>query len=232
VWAIRFEFIADLEVIGLGSSAVVGLYSDSQSQTNSSLTIPSPTGSIHQASLSQLGVYSGSNNEANSNPPNPLPTESIHQALSHENSIIAGACATSQVHQSDELAVTQEGTAGSKGQGAKKNTDCWYRPPDIVEWVLQTLEFIGLDPCADNHKHVPAKIHYTKADGGLTCEWIGKVFMNSPYSCSGKWIAKLQAEFDSGFRRRDASSSPRCYRYQAAITFVEHPSYLLLEGTN
>jgi hypothetical protein len=120
VWAIRFEFIADLEVLGLGSSAVVGLYSDSQSQTNSSLTIPSPTGSIHQASLSQLGVYSGSDNEANSNPPNPLPTESIHQALSHENSIIAGARATSQVHQSNELAVTQDGTAGSKGQGAKK----------------------------------------------------------------------------------------------------------------
>jgi len=70
-------------VLGLGSSAVIGLYSDSQSQTNSSLAIPSPTGSIHQASLSQLGVYSDSDNEANSNPPNPLPTESIHQALSH-----------------------------------------------------------------------------------------------------------------------------------------------------
>ena len=66
MWAIRFEFIADLEVLGLSSSAVVGLYSDSQSQTNSSLAIPSPTGSIHQASLSQLGVYSDSDNEANS----------------------------------------------------------------------------------------------------------------------------------------------------------------------
>ena len=138
MWAIRFQFIADLEVLGLGSSAVVSLYSDSQSQTNSSLAIPSPTGSIHQASLSQLGVYSDSDNEANSKAPNPLPTESIHQALSHENSIIAGAYASFQVHQSDELAVTQDGIAGSKGQGAKKNTDCSYRPPAIVELVLQT----------------------------------------------------------------------------------------------
>ncbi len=198
MWAIRFEFIADLEVLGLGSSAVVGLSSDSQSQTNSSLAIPSPTGSIHQALLFQLGVYSDSDNEANNNSPNPLPTESIHQTLSHENSIIAGVCATSQVHQSDELAVTQDGIAGSKGQGTKKNTDCWYRPPDIVELALQTLGFIDLDPCADNHKHVPAKVHYTEADDGLTCAWIGKVFMNSPYSYPGKWIAKLQAELDSG----------------------------------
>ena len=198
MWATRFQFIADLELLGLGSSAVVGLYSNSQSQTNSSLAIPSPTGSIHQASLSQLGVYSDSDNEANSKAPNPLPAESIHQALSHENSIIAGAYATSQVHQSDELTVTQGGIAGSKRQGAK-NTDCWYRSPDLVELLLQTLGFIGLDldPCADNHKHVPAKVHYTKADDGLTCEWIGKVFMYSSYSCPNQWIAKLQAEFDS-----------------------------------
>ena len=228
MWAIRFEFIADLEVLGLGSSAGVGLYSDSQNQTNSSLAIPSPTGSIHQASLSQLGVYSDSDNEANNNCPNPLPSEIIHQALSHENSIIAGAYATSQVHQSDELAVTQDRIAGSKGQGAKKNTDCWYRPPDIVELVLQTLGFIDLDPCADNHKHVPAKVHYTEAEDGLTCKWIGKVFMNSPYSCPGKWIAKLQAEFDSG----KVEESPRCYRYQVATAFVGHPSYLLLEWPN
>jgi hypothetical protein len=178
VWAIPFQFIADLEVLGLGSSAVVGLYSDSQSQTNSSLAIPSPTGSIHQASLSQLGVYSDSDNKTNNNSPNLLPIESIHQALSPENSIITGAYATSQVHQSDKLAVTQDRIAGSKGQSAKKNTDCWYRPPDIVELVLQTLGFIDLDPCADNHKHVPAKVHYTEAEDGLTCKWIGKVFMN------------------------------------------------------
>jgi len=64
--------------------------------------------------------------------------------------------------------------------------------------VLQSLGFIDLDPCADNHLDVPAKIHYTEADDGLTREWIGKVFMNSSYCCPGKWIAKLQAEFDSG----------------------------------
>jgi hypothetical protein len=164
-------------VLGLGSSAVVGLSSDSPSQTNSSLAIPSPTGSIHQAEIMKLGVYSDSDNEANNNYPNLLPIESIHQALSHENSIITGAYATSQVHHSDELAVTQDRIAGSKGQGAKKNTDGWYRPPDIVELVLQTLAFIDLDP-SDNHKHVPAKVHYTEAEDGLTCKWIGKVFMN------------------------------------------------------
>ena len=101
------------------------------------------------------------------------------------------------MHQSEELAVPQ-GATESKGSGTKKNTDCWYTPPDIVELVLETLGWIDLDPCADNLKHLPAKAHYTEADDGLTREWAGKVFMNPPYSCPGKWIAKLQAEFDSG----------------------------------
>jgi len=198
VWVIRFEFIADLSVLDLDRAAVLGVYSDFQSTVYSNYPISSPIKSIHQTPLTVLGVYSDSDKEANNNSPIPLPIESIHQALSAKYQTILGVHPILEPHQSEELALTQGATAGSKGQSAKKNTDCWYTPPDIVELVRQTLGFIDLDPCADNRKHLPAKVHYTVADDGLTREWAGKVFMNPPYSCPGKWIAKLQAEFDSG----------------------------------
>jgi phage N-6-adenine-methyltransferase len=79
-----------------------------------------------------------------------------------------------------------------------KETDKWYTPPHIVDLVIQVLGAIDLDPCADNGKHVAAAHHYTAADDGLSQEWQGRVFMNPPYSCPGKWIAKLQAEYESG----------------------------------
>ena len=197
VWVIRFEFIADLEVLNLEPPAVPGICADSQSTVDSNHPIPSQIESIHQALSAGVGVHSYSDNETNSNFPISLSTESIHQALSAETQHILGVYPISEVHQSQELAVPQ-GTTESKEQSTKKNTDCWYTPPEIVELVLETLRWIDLDPCADNLKHLPAKAHYTETDDGLTGEWAGKVFINPPYSCPGKWIAKLQAEFDSG----------------------------------
>jgi phage N-6-adenine-methyltransferase len=79
-----------------------------------------------------------------------------------------------------------------------KKSDRWYTPPLVVSPVEQVLGVIDLDPCADEGKHIPAKMHYTVADDGLSREWHGRVFMNPPYSCPGKWMKKLQAEYESG----------------------------------
>jgi DNA (cytosine-5)-methyltransferase 1 len=81
---------------------------------------------------------------------------------------------------------------------ANKESDKWYTPPNIENLVTQVLGAIDLDPCADDGKHIAAAHHYTAADDGLSQEWQGRVFMNPPYSCPGKWIAKLQAEYESG----------------------------------
>ncbi|NEQ37047.1 MAG: hypothetical protein F6K40_12485 [Okeania sp. SIO3I5] len=78
------------------------------------------------------------------------------------------------------------------------NSDCWYTPPQIVELVREVLTTIDLDPCADERKHIPAKYHKTIREDGLACAWHGKVFINPPYSCPGKWIKKLVEEIDSG----------------------------------
>ncbi len=79
-----------------------------------------------------------------------------------------------------------------------KSSDCWYTPAHIVDLVAQVLGEIDLDPCADDGKHIPAQLHYTAMDDGLTRSWQGRVFMNPPYSCPGKWMKKLQGEVESG----------------------------------
>ncbi|MBW4512475.1 MAG: phage N-6-adenine-methyltransferase [Scytonematopsis contorta HA4267-MV1] len=80
----------------------------------------------------------------------------------------------------------------------KKNSDCWYTPPNIIQLVAKVLGGIDLDPCADDGKNVPAKTHYTAMDNGLIREWGGRVFMNPPYSCPGVWMSKLLLELETG----------------------------------
>jgi len=79
-----------------------------------------------------------------------------------------------------------------------KISDCWYTPPEIVALIQQCLNGITLDPCSDNGKHIESCQHLTAADDGLSQKWSGRVFMNPPYSCPGKWVCKLQEEFDCG----------------------------------
>ncbi len=79
-----------------------------------------------------------------------------------------------------------------------KASDLWYTPGDIAELMVRALVKSDLDPCADDGKHIPATLHYTASDDGLSRKWHGRVFMNPPYSCPGKWMKKLQAEFEAG----------------------------------
>ncbi|BDA71537.1 hypothetical protein CAL7716_057030 [Calothrix sp. PCC 7716] len=47
-------------------------------------------------------------------------------------------------------------------------------------------------------KKIPAREHYTVNEDGLSQQWLGRVFLNPPYSCPGKWIAKLTEEIKTG----------------------------------
>lgn len=61
------------------------------------------------------------------------------------------------------------------------STDEWYTP----RWIIDKLGPFDLDPCAPPTNCRPfdiAPICYTKEDDGLQHPWIGKVFMNPPYS--------------------------------------------------
>lgn len=58
-------------------------------------------------------------------------------------------------------------------------TDEWYTPKEIID----ALGKFDLDPCVPiNPLWQTAKIMYNKTDDGLTKDWVGRVWLNPPYS--------------------------------------------------
>lgn len=69
------------------------------------------------------------------------------------------------------------------------NKDEWLTPPEIIK----SLGKFDLDPCAPIIRPWDtAKKHYTVKDDGLSKDWPGRVWLNSPYGTqTGKWLKKL-----------------------------------------
>lgn len=81
------------------------------------------------------------------------------------------------------------------------NTGDWYTPPEIVEAVRELFGIIDLDPCSNSHKapNVPALVHFTREDDGLSRPWFGRVYLNPPYGKGiGPWIEKVREEHEAG----------------------------------
>jgi hypothetical protein len=84
--------------------------------------------------------------------------------------------------------------------------DEWLTPPR----VLKALGGFDLDPCAPIVRPWPmADSHYTKDDDGLSQPWVGRIWMNPPYSKRiDLWLRKM-AEHGDGialiFARTDTS---------------------------
>ena len=70
----------------------------------------------------------------------------------------------------------------------------WYTPREIFRALGLTFD---LDPCSpgqDIVPWIPAQIHLTIKDDGLTHKWWGNVFMNPPYgSDTPAWMRRLAA---------------------------------------
>ena len=71
-------------------------------------------------------------------------------------------------------------------------TDDWYTPPYIFEALNLQFE---MDVCSPPNgvPWIPAKQFLSLLDDGLTTDWIGKVWMNPPYSDPLPWIDKFIA---------------------------------------
>jgi len=81
------------------------------------------------------------------------------------------------------------------------NTGDWYTPPEIVEAVRELFGIIDLDPCSNSHEapNVPALVHFTREDDGLSRPWSGRVYLNPPYGKGiGPWIEKVREEHEAG----------------------------------
>jgi phage N-6-adenine-methyltransferase len=83
-------------------------------------------------------------------------------------------------------------------ESKKAGSNEWYTPAWLVEAATDVLGSIDLDPASNvGSPNVPASQHYTVADNGLSQEWKGRVFLNPPWSETGKWITKALEELEA-----------------------------------
>lgn len=68
--------------------------------------------------------------------------------------------------------------------------DQWLTPPAL----LGRLGKFDLDPCSPVDRPWDTAVrHLTILDDGLALPWSGRVWLNPPYSGTGKWMAKMAA---------------------------------------
>jgi phage N-6-adenine-methyltransferase len=85
--------------------------------------------------------------------------------------------------------------------GVASMSPAWETPAALLEALAGVFGRFDLDPCAArrSRSRVPAKVHYTAADDGLSLAWHGTVFVNPPYGRTlARWVAKARREFDAG----------------------------------
>ena len=71
-----------------------------------------------------------------------------------------------------------------------KNDEC-FTPPEVFE--ILAIDF-DLDVCAPlgGVSWIPARRHYTIEDDALTQEWVGRVWMNPPFSEVRHFVPRFQ----------------------------------------
>lgn len=98
---------------------------------------------------------------------------------------------------------------GSDLLGSTADTDTWLTP----RFILDHLGAFDMDPCSaeQNTGWTGCARSLTIADDGLNAEWVGRVFMNPPFSNTGPWLRK-HAAHGSGISLVPASVESRVWR--------------------
>lgn len=104
-----------------------------------------------------------------------------------------------------ELPLDEQVNALKSPKSVRANTsgnDEWYTPAQYIELAREVMGGIDVDPagCEISQEVIQAPIVYTIDDSGLDHSWIGKVWLNPPYSKGliDQFVAKLREEYASG----------------------------------
>ena len=62
---------------------------------------------------------------------------------------------------------------------AASSSDERYTPQWVLDIAVKLMGGIDLDPCADPRRRVPAALHYTKEQDGLSMGW-GRASLSKP----------------------------------------------------
>jgi len=79
-------------------------------------------------------------------------------------------------------------------------SDEWLTPEPVIAAAAILMGAIDLDPCAESREphNVPATLHLSKANDGLSKLWRGRIFMNPPYSAVDNFAEKLIRDWRGG----------------------------------
>ena len=79
---------------------------------------------------------------------------------------------------------------GIGSQDVTQTSDDYYTP----KWVFDALDLtFDTDPAqpVGGCDWIPVKKYYTILDDGLKQDWVGRVWLNPPYSKPAKWVEKF-----------------------------------------
>lgn len=93
----------------------------------------------------------------------------------------------------------------------------WYTPPLVFEALGIRFD---LDPCSPGTRVVPwipARIHYTQTEDGLTQPWHGRVWLNPPYGRGiDRWLQRF-CKHRNGIALIFARTDTRWFHRYAAL---------------
>lgn len=101
--------------------------------------------------------------------------------------------------------LTLGGTIAAVSSSSGYAGDEWRSPTEIIVRARRCMGGIDCDPAtnAAAQRVIKARVFYTKRDNGLTKQWRGRVWLNSPYSRGlvTAFVAKFLEELESGRMR-------------------------------
>lgn len=111
-------------------------------------------------------------------------------------------------------------TISGRGGSAPKQNDTTLTPLSFVG----KFGLFDMDPCAYDGHHTAARM-IVLPDDGLKAEWIGRVWLNPPYTDPTPWMKKLR-DHGNGVALVLASTDSRWYHelvmpFAAGILFVK-----------